>query len=112
MDATQVLTSSYSTFYMIAVAQAGRAKGPTVLTTDVPALVRGIRTARNITQEQLAREVGVTFSTINAWENGRHRPIPALVSRLLEIASAAGIAPIESQATRASRSRPPRRRGK
>ena len=56
-----------------------------------PALVRGIRTARGLTQEQLAREIGVTFSTVNGWENGRHRPIPALVTRFLDIASAAGL---------------------
>jgi len=57
----------------------------------VPALVRSIRAVRGITQEQLAREVGVTFSTINAWENGKHQPIPALVNRLLDIASAARV---------------------
>lgn len=94
---------------MIAVADAGRARGRTFLTTDVPTLVRGIRTARNITQEQLAQEVGVTFSTINAWENGRHRPIPALVSRLLDIASAAGLALTKNRRTPSSRSRRPGR---
>jgi transcriptional regulator with XRE-family HTH domain len=65
--------------------------------------VRSIRTARNITQEQLAREIGVTFSTINAWENGRHRPIPALVNRLLDIATAAGIAPARSPGAQTDR---------
>ena len=58
---------------------------------DVPSLVRGIRSARGLTQEALAREIGVTFSSVNGWENGRHRPIPALVARLLEIAGAAGL---------------------
>src|SRR5262245_21856823 len=58
---------------------------------DIPLLVRRLRDARGLTQEQLAREMGVTFSTINAWENGKHRPIPALVNRLLDIASAAGV---------------------
>jgi transcriptional regulator with XRE-family HTH domain len=93
---------------MIAVAGSGRAKARGASTTDVPSLVRGIRTARNITQEQLAREVGVTFSTINAWENGRHRPIPALVSRLLDIASAAGVVPPEGPRAPV----PPRRPGR
>lgn len=51
---------------------------------DIPALVRAIRTARGLTQEQFAREVGVTFSTVNGWENGKHRPMPLLLRMLLE----------------------------
>jgi transcriptional regulator with XRE-family HTH domain len=57
---------------------------------DVPGLVKSIRAARGLTQEQLARELGVTFSTVNAWENGRHRPVPFLARRLQEMASEAG----------------------
>ncbi|MBN2565593.1 MAG: helix-turn-helix transcriptional regulator [Candidatus Eisenbacteria bacterium] len=38
-----------------------------------------------LTQEQFAREVGVTFSTVNQWENGRRRPQPYLLRRLLDI---------------------------
>lgn len=58
---------------------------------DIPALVKGIRSTRGITQEELAREVGVSFSTVNGWENGKHRPIPALVNRLLDLAAPAGL---------------------
>jgi transcriptional regulator with XRE-family HTH domain len=53
---------------------------------DIPALVREIRRARNLTQEQLAHLLGVTFSTVNGWENGRHRPIPSLVAALERLA--------------------------
>jgi transcriptional regulator with XRE-family HTH domain len=60
--------------------------------TDVSALIKRIRVARKLTQEGLAREMGVTFSTVNGWENGRHRPIPSLISKLNDIASAAGLA--------------------
>jgi len=94
---------------MIGVRDAGQEKGRGLPVHDVPALVRGIRAARNITQEQLAREVGVTFSTINAWENGRHHPIPALVDRLLAIASAAGVSVNEGRRAKAIRSRRPGR---
>jgi transcriptional regulator with XRE-family HTH domain len=52
--------------------------------------------ARGLTQEALAHEVGVTFSTVNSWENGRHRPIPALVARLVDIAVAAGLVVVGS----------------
>jgi transcriptional regulator with XRE-family HTH domain len=58
---------------------------------DFAALVREIRQAHHVTQEQLARDLQVTFSTVNGWENGRHRPIPALAKRLLEIAHAASV---------------------
>jgi DNA-binding transcriptional regulator YiaG len=62
------------------------AVAPPVRAIDFTALVREIREARHITQEQLARELQVTFSTVNGWENGKHRPIPALAKRLVEIA--------------------------
>jgi transcriptional regulator with XRE-family HTH domain len=39
----------------------------------------------NLTQEQFAQEVGVTFSTVNQWENGHRRPQPYLMKRLLEM---------------------------
>jgi transcriptional regulator with XRE-family HTH domain len=54
-------------------------------------LVRAIRQARGLTQEQLARELRVTFATVNGWENGRHEPIPALAQRLREMAAAARV---------------------
>jgi transcriptional regulator with XRE-family HTH domain len=43
-----------------------------------------------LTQEQFAHEVGVTFSTVNQWENGRRRPQPFLVKRLLEMEATLG----------------------
>ena len=33
-------------------------------------IIRGIRLQLNMTQEQLARELNISFSTINRWENG------------------------------------------
>jgi putative transcriptional regulator len=32
-------------------------------------IIRGIRLQLNMTQEQLARELNISFSTINRWEN-------------------------------------------
>jgi len=43
-----------------------------------------------LTQEQFAREVGVSFSTVNQWENARRRPQPYLLKRLLEMADSLG----------------------
>lgn len=49
------------------------------------------RRRRGLTQEEVARELGVTFATVNAWENGRRRPMPLLARRLAEIAARAGV---------------------
>jgi len=54
-------------------------------TTEIRALVRRLRERMALTQEQFAREVGVTFSTVNLWENGHRRPQPYLLKRLLEM---------------------------
>lgn len=48
-------------------------------------LVKRLRTRMGLTQEQFAQEVGVTFSTVNQWENGHRRPQPYLLKRLLEM---------------------------
>jgi putative transcriptional regulator len=56
----------------------------------IPALVKGLRKRLGVTQEQFAHEVGVTFSTVNQWENGRRRPQPFLLKRLLEMEAALG----------------------
>jgi transcriptional regulator with XRE-family HTH domain len=48
-------------------------------------LVKFLRNRLGLTQEQLAHEVGVTFCTVNQWENGHRRPQPFLLKRLLEM---------------------------
>jgi len=57
---------------------------------NIRALVNGLRQRLGLTQEQFAHEVGVTFSTVNQWENGRRRPQPFLLKRLLEMEAASG----------------------
>jgi putative transcriptional regulator len=39
-------------------------------------LVRELRNLLGLTQEKLAARLGVTFLTINRWENGRAKPSP------------------------------------
>lgn len=51
----------------------------------VGALVKRLRTRMRLTQEQFARELGVSFSTVNQWENGQRRPQPYLMNRLREL---------------------------
>ena len=52
---------------------------------DVPRLVKHLRERMGLTQERFAQEVGVTFSTVNQWENGHRRPQPYLLNRLFEM---------------------------
>ncbi len=57
---------------------------------NVPGLVKYLRAQLGLTQEQFAHEVGVTFSTVNQWENGRRRPQPFLLKRLIEMEATQG----------------------
>ena len=57
---------------------------------DTPALVKRLRARMGLTQEKFAQAVGVTYSTINQWENGRRRPQPYLRGRLLEMERSLG----------------------
>lgn len=52
---------------------------------DPARLVKSLRVRMGLTQEQFAQAVGVTFSTVNQWENGHRRPQPFLLKRLLEM---------------------------
>lgn len=64
----------------------------------IPPLVKRLRQRLGLTQEQLAHEVGVTFSTVNQWENGRRRPQPFLLRRLLEMEAGLNLLPGRSEA--------------
>lgn len=52
---------------------------------DIAALVKELRNRLGLTQEQFAREVGVTYSTVNNWENAKRIPQPYLLQRLLQM---------------------------
>ena len=47
-------------------------------------ILKYIRSQHNYTQEQLARELNVSFSTINRWENSNTEPSSLAKMRLLE----------------------------
>ncbi len=46
--------------------------------------VKSIRKQLGITQEQLAHELNVSFSTINRWENGHRIPKKLTIMCLIE----------------------------
>ena len=47
---------------------------------DISQRIRELRTTLGLTQEQFAVKVGVTYSTVNRWENkkGQHSPLAML----------------------------------
>ena len=57
---------------------------------DIPRLVRELRKRTGLTQEKFAAKLGVTFPTINRWENGRAKPSPLAMHRLEELLRSMG----------------------
>lgn len=54
-------------------------------TSDVSMLIRTLRRRLGLTQEQLAQRIGVTYSTVNHWENGKRVPQPFLLTKLRQL---------------------------
>jgi transcriptional regulator with XRE-family HTH domain len=52
---------------------------------NIPRLVRELRKRTGLTQEKFAAKLGVTFPTINRWENGRTRPSPLAMQKIEEL---------------------------
>jgi CheY-like chemotaxis protein/DNA-binding XRE family transcriptional regulator len=45
-------------------------------TNSVSARIQRIRACKGLSQEELARQIGVSFPTVNAWERGKSQPYP------------------------------------
>ncbi len=43
-------------------------------TNDFPSTVKAVREQLSLSQEDLAREIGVSFATLNRWENAKSSP--------------------------------------
>lgn len=52
---------------------------------QIPVLIKELRERMDLTQERFAQKVGVTYSTVNHWENGKRVPLPFLLRRLIEM---------------------------
>jgi putative transcriptional regulator len=50
--------------------------------TTLSTLVRELRFRLGLTQEQFAAELGVTFASINRWENRKVQPLPMALKLL------------------------------
>ena len=52
---------------------------------DYATLVREIRRRLGLTQEKFAARLGVTFPTVNRWENGKARPSPLALQQISDL---------------------------
>ncbi|HCO92862.1 MAG TPA: transcriptional regulator [Phycisphaerales bacterium] len=57
---------------------------------DIPRLVRELRERTGLTQEKFAAKLGVTFPTINRWENSRAKPSPLAMQKIVELLRSMG----------------------
>lgn len=58
--------------------------------TVVAEMVRKLRATLGLTQEQFAAKVGVTWSTVNRWENGRGNPSPLAMRQIEDLSKNQG----------------------
>jgi transcriptional regulator with XRE-family HTH domain len=52
---------------------------------DIPRLVRELRERTGLTQEKFAAKLGVTFPTINRWENSKAKPSPLALKQIEDL---------------------------
>lgn len=69
---------------------------------NFPAILRSVRAALDLTQEQLAERLGVSFATINRWEGGGNRPQRAAQEAILALAAEAGVDDTDASAPEAA----------
>ena len=58
--------------------------------TNISQRIRELRERTGLTQEKFAARLGVTFPTINRWENGRARPSPLAMQKIEELLRSMG----------------------
>ncbi len=49
---------------------------------EIAALVRETRYRLGLTQWQFVRKLGVSFQSVNCWENGRSLPLPIVLKQI------------------------------
>ncbi len=52
---------------------------------EISEMIRELRGALGQTQEQFAAKLGVTFTTVNRWENNKGKPSPLAMLRIEEV---------------------------
>ena len=67
----------------------------TTLPADYPSRVKSIRERLDLTQVRFAERIGVSFATVNRWENGQTRPARLAWRQILDLE--AGLAPADAR---------------
>ena len=57
----------------------------------LPTDIRNLRKAVLLSQESFAKELGVSFSTVNRWEMGKSRPSYAALNKLKNFSEKHGL---------------------
>ncbi|WP_088891654.1 helix-turn-helix domain-containing protein [Leptolyngbya ohadii] len=55
---------------------------PQKLPSILPRLIRETRQRLGLTQTQFAAKLGVSFLSVNRWENGHHQPLPIVLKQI------------------------------
>lgn len=58
------------------------AVAPEKLPSILPQLIRETRQRLGLTQTQFAAKLGVSFLSVNRWENGHHQPLPIVLKQI------------------------------
>jgi type I restriction enzyme M protein len=59
--------------------------------SDAPQILKKIRKTLDLTQEQLAQRLGVSFVSVNEWENGKRKPSPLAKAAIEQLLKETGI---------------------
>jgi len=57
---------------------------------DLGRLVKSLRELLGLSQEKLAAKLGVTFSSVNRWENGHTKPSPLALKQIGDLVAGLG----------------------
>ena len=52
---------------------------------DLSILIRSLRERLGLTQEKFAAKLGVTFASVNRWENGKAKPSPLALKQVEDL---------------------------
>ena len=72
--------------------------------------IRALRKQLDLTQEEFAHEIGVTFATVNRWENGKSKPSRLALKILAALDERIQVAAKKKPSRRKAPKRAPKRR--
>jgi putative transcriptional regulator len=56
-----------------------------VIDKETSKIIRKLRSDLGLTQEQFATKIGVTYTTVNRWENNKAKPSPLALKQIKEL---------------------------